>query len=106
MSSVWRRNYAQVVEKLRGRLDTRHQQVVAGAGAGNVEQVPLGVVGVFEVGVVGDVFDPRLQGHDFVVTGGDDDGAVFESLGQVHRADGDRTGRSPSVVVELADLQP
>lgn len=32
----------QVFEQLRHRLDACHQEVIAGPGAGHIEQVPLG----------------------------------------------------------------
>jgi hypothetical protein len=35
--------------------------VIAGSGARDIEQVPLGVVHVFEIGFVGDALDPLLQ---------------------------------------------
>jgi hypothetical protein len=60
--------------QLRGRLDAADQQAVAGAGAGDVEEVALGVVDLFEVGLVGDGLDALLQRQHLVVAGHDGDG--------------------------------
>ncbi len=46
--------------------------------AGDVEQMPLGVVDVLEIRLVSDVFDPGLQRDHFIVTGSDDDGVARE----------------------------
>jgi len=51
--------------------------VIPGAGAGDVQQVALGVVNFFEIGIVGRGLDSLLQGNDFVVAGHDDDGSEF-----------------------------
>ncbi len=41
--------------------------MIAGAGAGNVEEVAFGVVDFVQVGVVCDGFDAFLKGDDLVV---------------------------------------
>ena len=51
---------AQIIEELRARVDAGHQQPVAGARAGDVEQVPLGAIDLLQIGVVSDAFDPGL----------------------------------------------
>ena len=76
------------MEELRGRGDASNEEVIAGAGAGDVEEVAFGVVDLVEVGVVGDGFDAGLEGDDGVVAGEDGDGAEFEAFGEVHGADG------------------
>jgi hypothetical protein len=40
--------------------------MITGAGAGDVEQVALGVVDFFEIRIVGGSLDPLLKGNDFV----------------------------------------
>ena len=100
-----RRDYGrapEIVQELRRRLDARDQQVVARAGAGDVEQVPLGVVDLLQVGVVADGLDALLQRNDLVVAGHHDDGAELQPLGQVHRADRDVPARRLDVLVEHA----
>ena len=63
LTSIW--HYpVKVLNKLRRRFDACHQQMVAGAGAGDVQQVPLGVVDIFQIGIVGDRLDALLQGND------------------------------------------
>jgi hypothetical protein len=42
----------QIDEELGCRIDAGHQQIVAGSGAGDIEQVALGVVDLFEVRLV------------------------------------------------------
>ena len=51
----------EIIEKLRRRLDARDQQMIARAGAGDVEQVALGVVDLLQIGVVADRLDALLQ---------------------------------------------
>ena len=46
----------QIFEEFGCRLDAGYQQVIPGAGAGDVEQVALAVVDLFEVGILGDIF--------------------------------------------------
>ena len=46
----------EVVQELRRRIDAGHEQMVAGTGAGHVEQMPLGLVDFFEVGIIGATF--------------------------------------------------
>ena len=50
----------QIIQEFRGRIDTRYQQVIPCTSAGDVQQVPFGVVDLFEVRVVRDRFDPLL----------------------------------------------
>jgi hypothetical protein len=61
--------------------------MVAGTGSGDVEQVALGVVDLFQVGVVGHRFDPFLRGNDLVVAGHDDNRSELQTFGEVHGAD-------------------
>jgi hypothetical protein len=44
--------------------------MVAGTGAGHIEQMPLGLVDFFEVGIVGDILDPLLRRDDRAATVG------------------------------------
>ncbi len=78
-----------IVQKFRDRIDAGYQQMVPGARAGDVKQVALGVIDLLKVGIVGDALDPLLKGNDFILASHDDDGSEFQSLGEVHRADGD-----------------
>ena len=49
-----------VIEKLRGRLDTRHQQIISCPSTGDVQQVALGIVDLLQIGVVADRLNPLL----------------------------------------------
>ena len=51
---------SQIIQKLRCWSDACHEQMIAGAGAGYVEQVALGVVDFLQVGVVAYRFDSLL----------------------------------------------
>ena len=46
-----------------------HQQVISRTGAGDIYQLPLGIVDLLQVGVVADCLDTLLQGNDLVVAG-------------------------------------
>ena len=63
--------------------------MVAGACAGDVQQVSLGVVDILEVGLVGDLHQARVQRDHVVVAGDDRDGSELQTFGGVHRADAD-----------------
>lgn len=54
------RSQPQVIQKLRSRLHAGDQQVISRPGASDIEQVPLGVVNFFQIGVVADGFDAFL----------------------------------------------
>ncbi len=63
--------------------------MVEGARAGDVKQVPFGIVDFLKVGIVCNALDPFLKGNDFIVASHDDDGSELQALGEVHRAVGD-----------------
>src|SRR5581483_1872522 len=65
--------HPEIVEEFRCWRSARNQQLIAGSGTGDVEQMALRVVHVFQISIVGDHFDPFLQGNDFVVAGHDND---------------------------------
>jgi hypothetical protein len=43
--------FPQIIKKLRRRFNTRDEQMIPGACAGHVEQVPLGVIDLLQVRV-------------------------------------------------------
>ena len=95
-------SFPQIIQEFRCRFDARHQQMIPCAGAGDVKQVPLRVVDLFEIRVVRDRFDPLLQRNDLIVTGHHHDGTEFQALGEMHRADrSPATGRLNVVVEHL-----
>jgi hypothetical protein len=63
-----------------GGLDAGDQQMVASAGASDVEQVAFGVVDLLQVGLVGDVLDALLQWDHVVVAGHHCDDAKFQAF--------------------------
>jgi hypothetical protein len=60
---------SQIVEKLGRRLDAGDEQMIPRSGAGDIEQVALGVVDFLQVGVIAHGFDALLQRDDLVVAG-------------------------------------
>jgi hypothetical protein len=64
---VW--GITKIIEKLRYGTDPSDQQMIAGASARDVEQVPLGVIYLLQISVVTYRFDTFLQGYYFVVAG-------------------------------------
>lgn len=94
----------EVIQELGRWLHGRDHQVVAGARAGHVEQVPFRVVDLLEVGIVGYVLDPFLEGDDFIVTRHDCDSAKLQSLRQRHGAYRDAiTTRAASFVQDVKE---
>jgi|SRR5580704_16516383 hypothetical protein len=61
--------------------------MIAGTGAGHIEQMSLGLVDFLKIGIVGNILDPLLRGNDLVVACHNGDGSEFQSLRQVHGAD-------------------
>ena len=53
----------EIVQKFGNRIDAGYQQMVTGARAGDVKQMPLGIVDVLDVGTVGNALDPFLNGN-------------------------------------------
>src|SRR5674476_205026 len=57
-----RKSNPEIIQKLRCRCDSSHQQMVPRPRAGDVEQVAFGVVNLLQVSIVTDGFDALLQG--------------------------------------------
>jgi hypothetical protein len=74
--------------------------MITGAGAGNVEEVPLGVIDFLQIGVVPDRLDAFLQWNYFVVATHHDDGPKLKTFGEVHGADRDVPGGGLNVLIE------
>ncbi len=53
-------SHLKVIQKLRRRLNARHQQMVSCPRAGDVEQVALGVINFLQIGVVANRLDAIL----------------------------------------------
>ena len=79
----------QIIQEFRHRRHPADQQMVSGTGAGNVEQVPLGVVDLAQIGIVADRLDALLQGDHFVVAGHHHHSAELQALGEMHGPDRD-----------------
>src|SRR5690348_8035916 len=78
---------SKIIQKFRHWLDSADQQVIPSACAGNVEQVPLGIVHLLQISIVTNRLDTLLQWDDLVVAGHHDHGAELQTFGEVHRAD-------------------
>jgi hypothetical protein len=59
----------EIVQEFRYRVDAGNQQMIPGAGTGNVEQMALGIIDFLQIGIVADRLDALLQGNYFVVAG-------------------------------------
>jgi hypothetical protein len=79
--------FHEVVQKFGYRVDSGHKKMISGAGTGNIEQVPLGVVDFLQIGVVADCLDALLQGNNFVIAGHHDHGPKLQTFREVHGAD-------------------
>src|SRR5690349_15659059 len=74
--------------------------MISRPGAGNVKKLPLGVVDLFEIGLVSDGFDALLRGYDLVVAGHHRDRTEFETFSQMHRANAEFTSDGLHTLVE------
>ena len=90
----------QVVEKLRSGFHAGDEQMVSGAGAGDIEQVAFGVVDFLEVCIIADRSNPLLKRQDFLVAGHHGHAAEFETFGEVHGADRDMAVGGFDMVVQ------
>jgi hypothetical protein len=57
----------QIIEELRWRVDTRHQQMIPGTDARDVQQVAFRVVYLVQISDVGHRLDSCLQGNDLII---------------------------------------
>lgn len=74
--------------------------MIARPRAGDVEQVALGGIDLFQVGGVTGSFDARLRRDDLVIAGHDGHGAELQTFGQVHGADSHRIGAIRHLVIQ------
>ena len=74
--------------------------MIAGAGTGDVEQVALGIVNVLQVSLIGHTLYPFLKWNDLVIASHHRDCPEFQTLGQVHCADGQSSNRRHDVFIE------
>jgi hypothetical protein len=85
-SRTLQRSLPNIVQKLRSRFDAGYQPVISRPSAGDVEQVPLGVVDFFEIRVVADRFDSFLGWDHFVVASHHSYRAELQPFRQMHGA--------------------
>ena len=95
-----------IVEKLRRRIHSGHEESIASPCARYVQKVALRVVHLLEGGLVGDVLYPRLQREDFVVTGCNDDSSELQALGEVHGSNCDGPRHSTGMVAQVHRGKP
>ena len=62
--------------------------MIAGAGAGDIEQVAFGGHHLNKVAVIGDGLDALGIGDQVFIAGHDDHGAKLQAFGQVHGGEG------------------
>jgi hypothetical protein len=75
--------------------------MIAGASAGDVEQMALAVVDLFEVSIVGDILDALLQWDDLVVARDHRDRAKLQPLRQMHGSDRELARRDLDLVADF-----
>ena len=93
-------SYPKIIKEFRWVFGGRNQRVVPGSSTGDVEQVPLGVVDLFQVGLVDDGLDTGLRGDNLIVTGHYGDRPELQPFRKVHCADGDVTECGLDIIVE------
>jgi hypothetical protein len=77
----------EVVQELGRGSHAGNQQMISRSGAGNVEQLALGVIDFLQIRVIADRLDTFLQGYDFIVACHHDHGPKLQTFGEVHSAD-------------------
>src|SRR5437588_10097207 len=83
---------SQILDELGCGSHPADQEAVARACACNVQGLALGLINIVELHLVGDLLHPGLEREDLVIAGHDGDGLEFESLGEMHGADGNTAG--------------
>ena len=63
--------------------------MVAGAGAGDVKQVPLAILDLFQISIVREILDALLRGNYLIVARHYRDGTEFQPLCEMHGPDGE-----------------
>jgi hypothetical protein len=89
-----------VIQKFRGRVDARYQQMIPRASAGDVKEVTLGVMNLLRIGVVADGLDACLQRDYLVVAGHHYYSSELKPFSEVHGADRDLTADGFDVFIE------
>ncbi|GEP12220.1 hypothetical protein MMMDOFMJ_2543 [Methylobacterium gnaphalii] len=69
-------------------MNSRNEQAIAHAGAGNVEEMGLGLVDLLQLCLVAHRVDAPLRGKHTVVAREHHYDLEFQALGEMHRADG------------------
>lgn len=77
----------EVIQEFRHGSDPSYEQMVSGTGAGDVEQMALGVIDLLQIRIVTDRLDTLLQGDYFVIAGHYNHGAELQTFGEMHSAD-------------------
>lgn len=57
----WEKVGSQILQELRTRRNAGHKQPISRTGAGDIKQLPLGLIDIVEFAFVGGVLNPRLQ---------------------------------------------
>ena len=79
--------------------------MISGASAGNIEQMALGVVDLFQVGVVSYSFDAFLRRNNLIVARHHNYRAKFKSFRQMHGAERYITAGCFNMLVEYLERQ-
>jgi hypothetical protein len=74
--------------------------MIACTCTGNVKQVPLRVVNLFEICIVRYRFNSLLRWNHFIVAGHHHNGPEFQTLGKMHGADRSPTAGGLNIIVE------
>ena len=81
-------------------MDAGDEEVVAGAGAGDVQEVAFEFVGFLEITGVADGVEARGRRDNVVIAGHDDHGPILEPLGEVHGREVQRAGQRGEALIQ------
>src|SRR3989339_1091651 len=80
--------------------------MIARTGTSYIKQMPLRVIGLFQISIVGCCLNPFLQGDYLIIAGHHDNGTELQAFGKMHRADRYVIAGRFNLFVEYLEAEP
>jgi len=97
--------FGKVVQELRCRLYSSHEEVISCTSAGYIQELPFGIVNILKITLVPDGLNPLLKGQHLVVAGHRDHRTELKTLGEMHCANGCVPARGLDPIIEHLEGQ-